>query len=791
MPNEADLLLERHLRNTAFPFVTAPAPTDTSPKFVTGSNLMSSYKGYIERRPGFDVGLEGTPTTFGDPILRTFSWRRWGGQFYIMLCTVGTVAKVYKLAVGVDASFGLIWTSAGSEPFDFVVSNNFCFFGNGTDMKKFDGTTVWNWGIAAPTVSAAGPSPPTTATDVTYGAGNAWTNPNNIKLNDGNFATVTCATATNSSDLLQGTAFGFSVPSTATIRGIEVDIKGKQTHTGLGDGFPNSAVQLLKAGTLVGNTNYNTFPRAGANAFIAFGSSSDLWGSTWVPADINDTNFGASFQAFFSKASTAWSIDYMQITVTYTDLTGGAPTTSTSGTGITATVGWQYVYCYQNSVTGHVSSPSGVSASTGAVANKTVNVTVVASTDPQVDTIRIFRTTDGGGGIFFEISGGPFANASTSYPDTTTDANLSLITAPTFGFNDPPPNMKGMVWFANRIWGFNNASLYFTDWEEMNIGVPEEGSVSGIAGNFWNFSNEITGLSVAQDGVIVFCAGHIYKISGDSLATFTRTVIADGIGCRQRATITRLGGLTAFLANTNSIWTTDSNSLTEISQMIQPTLDNIDYTQASAAFHVQGQYRWLVFCDQGHSQTLAYDVNQQQWMPPWTIVGQGVSSGETSAGTWTLLLGQQTTNKMLQMVPNQYTDNASTYACSGTTNLIPIVNEHMSSGSPIIDLFYPQAPGHVSYLEYIGIETNGSGAFSGQPTSVKFLGDDDPLQASFTDITANIKDAPLKAQGTYVLDKWYYARKPTHKRISVQLNWAAASSNFKWYTLSMAYRIYR
>jgi len=315
--------------------------------------------------------------------------------------------------------------------------------------------------------------------------------------------------------------------------------------------------------------------------------------------------------------------------------------------------------------------------------------------------------------------------------------------------------------------------------------VPEEGSVSGPAGNFWNFSEEVTGLSVAQNGVLVFTPGSIWLISGDSLTTFSRSMVAMGLGCRNRATITRLGGLTAFLANTNSIWTTDSTSLTEISQMIQPTLDNINHSLASMSFHLQGQYRWLLLCDAGHSQTLPFDVNQQQWMPPWSIIGTSISTGETSLGNWTLLLGQQTSNKMLQMIPGQYTDNGATYTASGTTNLIPIVNEHLSSGSPIIDLFYPQAPEHVAYMEFVGMDTSAV-----LPSSVKFMLDDDPATASYTDITPNIQDAPLKAQGTNVVDKWYYARKPTGKRCSLQINWGTGN-NFKLYTLSIGYRVYR
>ena len=59
----------------------------------------------------------------------------------------------------------LIWTSTSAVPFDFVVSDNFCFFGNETDMRKYDGTMVTKWGCdpppnAPPVVLEAGTLPP-------------------------------------------------------------------------------------------------------------------------------------------------------------------------------------------------------------------------------------------------------------------------------------------------------------------------------------------------------------------------------------------------------------------------------------------------------------------------------------------------------------------------------------------------------------------------------------------------------------------------------------------------------
>jgi hypothetical protein len=796
MPDLADILQYRHFRQTAFPFATAPSPTDTSPKYVAGSNLMTSYKGYTELRPGFDVGFERVPTSFTDPIKRIFTWRRWGGQFYIMLCTSGVNSQVWSLAAGRDSNFSLIFTSVSAETFDFVVSNNFCFFANGLDNKKFDGVSVTNWGIANPNVSLAlSAYAGTAANGSTPTGGSTWSNVNGALGAPGPHAPATASvTSVNTIKYSLGlnlTNYLFSVPPGNTITGISVTVDGFQTSSG----FPNSVgvfFNLLYNGMQIGTVKPFTFPAVqlpSSRGPITVGSSTDLWGAILNPNITNDTTFGVqvtgAVEIFGGTSTATFSVDSVQIVIYNT----GGPIITVSGSAGTFSAsngGYEYVYCYFNSNTGHISSPTPPSQPSGNFTSKlNIGIPVIASTDPQVTNIRLFRTTDGGGGVYFEVSGSPYPNATGTITDNTADANLSIITAPTFGFNDPPPPQKGMVWFANRIWGFSNNTLYFTDWEEMNIGVPEEGSTSGPAGNFYKFASEITGLSVVSDGVLIFLAGSIWKISGDSLSTFWRKNISLGLGCRNRACISSLGGTTAFLANTNSIWTTDSNSLNEISQDIQPTLDNIDSQQASISFHFQGQYRWLLVCDPSHTQSIPFDLNTEKWMPPWSIVGNAVHSGETSVGTFTLLLGQQTSNKMLQMIPNQFTDNGSFYGASGTTNTLPLVNEHLSSGSPIIDLFYPQAPEHVAELEYLGMETNAV-----LPDSILRMFDDDPNTATYTDITANRVDSPLKTvvQGANVLDKWTYDRAWSGKRVSVQFNYNPTGQYFKLYTVTLAYK---
>lgn len=140
------------LAKPTIPYRSYTSPVDEQPHFIPGAkNILGTEIGYLEKRPGFSTPVESALSTVPGKIVRIFTWRRWGGSFYVMLCSiVSGVATVYKLQQGTDPSFILCWTSASATPFDFVVSNNFCFFGNGADMRKFDGTTVSKWGCDAP-----------------------------------------------------------------------------------------------------------------------------------------------------------------------------------------------------------------------------------------------------------------------------------------------------------------------------------------------------------------------------------------------------------------------------------------------------------------------------------------------------------------------------------------------------------------------------------------------------------------------------------------------------------------
>jgi hypothetical protein len=149
------------------PYVTFDSPIADMPAWEEGLNVLTSQRKVLERRPGFATPVEATPTTLPGRINNIHTWRKWSsglgrskGNFFIMLSVAnGVKMQVWKLELGVDNSFLLLFEINSDRPFSFIDRNNWCFFGCGVQgsMMKYGGTgdnsLPWllNWGIAAPT----------------------------------------------------------------------------------------------------------------------------------------------------------------------------------------------------------------------------------------------------------------------------------------------------------------------------------------------------------------------------------------------------------------------------------------------------------------------------------------------------------------------------------------------------------------------------------------------------------------------------------------------------------------
>jgi hypothetical protein len=785
MPQESQLA-HRVLSNTALPYISNVSPSNTDPHYVSGSaDILTSINGYAERRPGFATSVEPTPTVFNN-LQRTFSWDRFDGSFYVMFCDINAsgFAQVFKMQVGVDSSAISIFTDTVATPFDFVVSNNTLYFSNGHVAKKWDPVNgVSNWGIAigsvnnvtGPTIAGAGAN---------SGSGVAWTNPNNV-TSPVSYATASLTSAqTSQFDLC--TTFGFSIPASNSILGIKVTIDVNSTLNSPGD-QTEITLQLLKAGNFAGTQKVQV-PLSASPVTLNFGGTSDLWGTTWVANDINQATFGVGVQGgAIAGNSVAETVSIRNVNITIYGIGGPSVSVAAGAGSFTATAGYVYVFCYGNSRTGHISSPSLPSSGTGTFTLKANTIiTLTASLDPQVNQIRLFRTTDGGGGTYFELPTSPYPNTSGNVNDSASDASLQIGSiAPVPTFNDPPTPLQGPVYFSGRIWGFSGNKVYFSGLEEINQGVPEESWPSGTAGNFWSFDQPVQGIGLAggvdNQIIAIFCGGRIYAISGNTLDTFRRILVSQRRGARNRTCVSNLGGMCAWLDSANQVWASDGTSMQELSVPIRPDLSGITQANCSLTFHTASRFHWLVFST--GTKLFIYDIDLEQWMPPWNFSCNYIFSGETSPGNYVLM--GATTNKAIQLNPTAFNDNGVPYAPVIKTNLLSVVPDFGSRFSYIASGIYnePTRTG----VPWIFQVTNNAQTLG----DVLICKDDDPTQAAYTTIAANLQDTATtynRKNGIFMKQLVYPTTSPASRWIGLKVVLALADQVDNIYELVMGYK---
>lgn len=118
-----------------------------------------------------------------------------------------------------------------------------------------------------------------------------------------------------SSDQLHLYSCGFTIPNGATITGVEMIYARGSCNTG---SFMQEAIGLLVNGSAVGTPK--TFVVSAAQ-LDTMGSSTDLWGTTLTPAQVNANNFGSYFQCR-SQGTCTYQVGSAEIIVYYSVVTG-------------------------------------------------------------------------------------------------------------------------------------------------------------------------------------------------------------------------------------------------------------------------------------------------------------------------------------------------------------------------------------------------------------------------------------------------------------------------------------
>lgn len=148
-----------------------------------------------------------------------------------------------------------------------------------------------------------------------------WTYQTSAMVDDNSWAVLT----NNATTKIFLAGYGGAIPAGATINGIVIYAKISNCgHTGGGWPLPappnicSLRIGLTKDGV---NVTPTTFRENVTSSYVIDGSSTELWGDTWTPAEINDANFGAVLYKAVGEANEVngtVSIDNVYIVVYYT-----------------------------------------------------------------------------------------------------------------------------------------------------------------------------------------------------------------------------------------------------------------------------------------------------------------------------------------------------------------------------------------------------------------------------------------------------------------------------------------
>jgi hypothetical protein len=111
--------------------------------------------------------------------------------------------------------------------------------------------------------------------------------------------------------------FGFSIPSSASICGIEVTIERKVTGLLVGSSVRDNSIRLLKNNVISGTNLASSSNWPGSDGNAVYGDVNETWGSAWTAADINAANFGVAISARLSAglASLFLTAEIDQVTI--------------------------------------------------------------------------------------------------------------------------------------------------------------------------------------------------------------------------------------------------------------------------------------------------------------------------------------------------------------------------------------------------------------------------------------------------------------------------------------------
>jgi hypothetical protein len=210
---------------------------------------------------------------------------------------------------------------------------------------------------------------------------------------------------------------------------------------------------------------------------------------------------------------------------------------------------YTYVYTYYNSVTGIESQPCPISSNVSPSSESVLVQLFVASTDPQVDTIRVYRN---GGALTDYTLVGTKANDTSNYVDNIADIDVAgNHILDSWEYQEAPMYLKYIYESYAMLFGAVGDKLWYS-----NTGQP----AYWPAVNFIDFPDNITGIASIQGGLIIFTRYKSYLITGNTPDTFSKQLLDGEQGCISHYSIK--------YTNNNLLWLSEDGICTTTGGMI-------------------------------------------------------------------------------------------------------------------------------------------------------------------------------------------------------------------------------
>lgn len=144
----------------------------------------------------------------------------------------------------------------------------------------------------------------------------AWTGVSEAAQSDDKWATA-ALDAGKTTNQLKASAFGFSLPVGALVKGVEVSVE--RSAQGSASALTDKDVRVLVKGAPLATNGAKNAAWPTADAAAKYGSATELWGATAITlAEVQAADFGVLLTVSASAAATA-RVDAITLTVHYED----------------------------------------------------------------------------------------------------------------------------------------------------------------------------------------------------------------------------------------------------------------------------------------------------------------------------------------------------------------------------------------------------------------------------------------------------------------------------------------